>query len=201
MIDENIDMTDQPQSLPPAMSARFREERQRIGMTQADIAHAAGVYLKTIGRFELGKNAVSVLVLEKCAGVGMDVNYVLTGRRIAQAASAAPCANEECSSLRATVRQVVREEMAADAAQKAEKHRAQMDLQLELRKRRDRAHDLGVVEPSLLDLLTLPPDPPPLALLRAAGRHDLAEACASHPTAQARSEAGHQPPADQGASQ
>lgn len=60
---------------------RLREERERIGITQADAGLFAGVTREQWGRYERGAlpNADALLKLQ---GHGFDVNYILGGSRM-----------------------------------------------------------------------------------------------------------------------
>ncbi|HDY98749.1 MAG TPA: helix-turn-helix domain-containing protein [Pseudomonas sabulinigri] len=64
-----------------SVCSRLREERKALGLDQQDIAHALGVNLKTVGRWE----KVIAIPSDKLAGLaslGFDVMYVLTGQRM-----------------------------------------------------------------------------------------------------------------------
>lgn len=60
--------------------SRLREERERCGVTQATIADATGVNIKSVGRWER-EIAIPSDKLAVLAGLGFDVLYVLTGQR------------------------------------------------------------------------------------------------------------------------
>lgn len=59
---------------------RLKEERNRIGKSQQDIAEALGMNVKTVTRWE---NSVAIPAdkLATLASIGMDVLYVITGQR------------------------------------------------------------------------------------------------------------------------
>lgn len=65
---------------------RLREERDRVGMTQPVFAEAAGAKKRTLIDWEKGVSSPTATQLEALAAIGVDVLYVLTGRR-------APAAN------------------------------------------------------------------------------------------------------------
>lgn len=65
---------------------RLREERDRVGMTQPVFAEAAGAKKRTLIDWEKGVSSPTATQLEALAEIGVDVLYVLTGRR-------APAAN------------------------------------------------------------------------------------------------------------
>lgn len=60
---------------------RLKEERKRLGLTQAEVAVLASVQRETWGRYESGALAPGMEVLEAFALAGADVQYVLTGTR------------------------------------------------------------------------------------------------------------------------
>lgn len=60
---------------------RLREERDRVGMTQPVFAEAAGAKKRTLIDWEKGVSSPTATQLEALAAIGVDVLYVLTGRR------------------------------------------------------------------------------------------------------------------------
>jgi transcriptional regulator with XRE-family HTH domain/predicted secreted protein len=62
-------------------AARFIEERDRLGFSQADFARATGLSRTGIRKIEDGTSEFRVGVLERAAALGMDVQYVVTGVR------------------------------------------------------------------------------------------------------------------------
>lgn len=60
---------------------RLREERDRIGMTQPVFAEAAGAKKRTLIDWEKGVSSPTANQLEALSEIGVDVLYVLTGRR------------------------------------------------------------------------------------------------------------------------
>lgn len=58
---------------------RLKEERVRIGKSQADIATLLGVAKKSQTNYELGHTVPAADYLAAAAGAGIDVMYVLTG--------------------------------------------------------------------------------------------------------------------------
>jgi len=60
---------------------RLREERSRLGLSQAALADACAVTRETWSRYESGKLAPGMEVLAALAGAGVDVLYILTGSR------------------------------------------------------------------------------------------------------------------------
>jgi transcriptional regulator with XRE-family HTH domain len=61
------------------LGSRIREERQRLGVSQAILAQRLGVHRKTQVNYELGQRKPDTDYLEALAREGVDVGYVLTG--------------------------------------------------------------------------------------------------------------------------
>ncbi len=70
----------QPQT-PSAIGARIREERIRLGQTQLRFADAVGCSKSGLLKWEKGECTPNALVLAVCAELGVDLLYVVTGRR------------------------------------------------------------------------------------------------------------------------
>lgn len=64
-----------------SVGARLREERRRLGLTQDQLALIAGVTRRAQTRYETDANSASSAYFSAIAEVGIDVLYVLTGRR------------------------------------------------------------------------------------------------------------------------
>lgn len=60
---------------------RLREERVRIGATQADFSATVGAAKRTIIDWEKDRTSPTALQLTALAKVGVDVGYILTGER------------------------------------------------------------------------------------------------------------------------
>lgn len=60
---------------------RLRSERLRIGMQQLELAEACAVARKTLSVWEKGEQTPNAAILSRMAEAGMDVLYVVTGRR------------------------------------------------------------------------------------------------------------------------
>lgn len=60
---------------------RLKEERSRLDFSQGALAEAAGVSREMLGKYERGAADPGASVLVALAAVGLDVGYVLTGRR------------------------------------------------------------------------------------------------------------------------
>ena len=59
---------------------RLRAERKRLGLTQEDMGHEAGVTGVSQRNYESGRRVPDAAYLAAIAGVGADVGYVITGR-------------------------------------------------------------------------------------------------------------------------
>lgn len=60
---------------------RVRSERERLGLTQAELGERCGVGRKTQFNYESGERQPDADYLSRAAAVGVDVLYVLTGER------------------------------------------------------------------------------------------------------------------------
>ena len=67
---------------------RLREERTRLGLSQTDLASTGGVGKTTQINYEKCERSPDAAYLAAAAAVGVDVLYVLTGRRTPVAADA-----------------------------------------------------------------------------------------------------------------
>lgn len=63
------------------IGVRLRQERERLGKTQADMGSVAGVTRQTQSNYESGERAPDVSYLAAIAQIGVDVQYVVTGER------------------------------------------------------------------------------------------------------------------------
>lgn len=61
--------------------ARFKEERERLGMTQQEMAAVGGASLRTLQGYESGAFAPKTEFLASAATAGVDISYVVTGAR------------------------------------------------------------------------------------------------------------------------
>lgn len=66
-------------SIREDVAIRMIEERARLGYSQSDFARQLEVSTETIRRYENGQREAGVEFLAKAAGLGTDVQYVLTG--------------------------------------------------------------------------------------------------------------------------
>lgn len=60
---------------------RLREQREAKGLNQGALAELLGVDRKTQNNYETGKRKPTAAYLEEIAKAGLDVVYILTGRR------------------------------------------------------------------------------------------------------------------------
>ena len=74
-------MSLQVQTVPPGFGARLREERERLGMTQAALADVAGIKRIAQGQYENEVRSPTVKYLSAVAGAGIDLHYVMFGGR------------------------------------------------------------------------------------------------------------------------
>jgi len=70
-----------------AIGNRLQEERKRLGLNQDAFAQQVGVAKRTLAGYESGTGEVGALVLAYAANIGLDVLYVVTGRRTPEATS------------------------------------------------------------------------------------------------------------------
>jgi len=61
--------------------ARLAEERRRLGLKQGEFAHRAGTDSAKQSLYETGKRELRADYLARLTDIGVDVVYVLTGRR------------------------------------------------------------------------------------------------------------------------
>jgi transcriptional regulator with XRE-family HTH domain len=73
-------VNDIPRSLEEA-GARLRQERARLGLNQAEFAALGGVKRNSQVAYEAGRIAVPADYLLRLSGQGVDIGFVLTGRR------------------------------------------------------------------------------------------------------------------------
>lgn len=60
---------------------RIKEERERLGLSQAEFAALAGAHRKSQGNYESGERSPDANYLAALAAAGVDVLYVVTGVR------------------------------------------------------------------------------------------------------------------------
>ncbi len=78
---------------------RLREERERLGLNQADFAAIGGSTRKTQYNYEAGERAPDGGFLAAIAAAGADVQYILTGIRSAVVPGAVVLNREEAALL------------------------------------------------------------------------------------------------------
>lgn len=62
-----------------AIGERLKEERNRLGFTQAQLAEKIGIHRNTQNRYEKGEREPDTAYLDALKSVGVDVAYVLSG--------------------------------------------------------------------------------------------------------------------------
>lgn len=70
------------------IGGRLREERERLGLNQAELGTSGGVQKLAQLKYEKGDRAPDADYLEAVAAKGVDVLYVLTGKRVGAPAPA-----------------------------------------------------------------------------------------------------------------
>ncbi len=73
---------------------RLRDERQRLGLSQTELAEAGGVTKKTQGLYERGDRSPSADYLMAVSTVGMDLPYLLSGNRLVSLCSSNTSSDE-----------------------------------------------------------------------------------------------------------
>lgn len=68
-----------------SIGARLREERQRLGLNGADFGALASIGQRSLYRYEANERSPDAVFLAALAAHGVDVLYVLTGKRIGAA--------------------------------------------------------------------------------------------------------------------
>lgn len=63
------------------ISDRLKNERERLKLTQPEFAEASGVSKRTVIEWEKGNTSPNAVQLSSLSGVGVDVQYVLTGEK------------------------------------------------------------------------------------------------------------------------
>ena len=86
---------DMDEKISAHISARFKEERERLGLTQQDIAAAGNVGHRTVQGWESGSFAPKAEFLAHAATIGVDVAYVITGHRSLSGAVPAPASDAD----------------------------------------------------------------------------------------------------------
>ncbi|OQX14560.1 MAG: hypothetical protein BWK73_09195 [Thiothrix lacustris] len=71
------------EELRKAISNRLKEERERLDMNQTALGDVGGVKKLSQINYERGSSMPSADYLAKVAAVGVDVLYVITGKRLA----------------------------------------------------------------------------------------------------------------------
>ena len=64
-----------------SIGQRLKEEREKLGLSQIDIAETAGISRATQQNYEYDQRSPTADYLAKVAALGVDVQYVVTGER------------------------------------------------------------------------------------------------------------------------
>lgn len=65
----------------PSIGQRLLRERERLGLTQPDLADVCGVTMRSQRNYEKGERQPDAAYLAAIATAGADVLYILTGQR------------------------------------------------------------------------------------------------------------------------
>lgn len=68
-------------NLSSLFSVRLKNERNRLGLTQSEIAKKCGVSREMWGKYERGVALAGSEVLFSLAAIGVDMDYILLGTR------------------------------------------------------------------------------------------------------------------------
>ncbi len=60
---------------------RLRSERSRLGLSQGDFAEKCGIHKNSLRLYEQGERSPTLVLLLVFQDIGVDISYVLTGRR------------------------------------------------------------------------------------------------------------------------
>ena len=73
----------------PEISARLKEEREALGLSQQALADACGISARSQRNYESGERLPDAAYLAAIAALGADVLFVLTGQRSRPASASA----------------------------------------------------------------------------------------------------------------
>ena len=76
-------------------SDRLRLERERVGLSQAEMADAGGVKKLAQHNYEKGERAPTADYLQRLVGAGIDVPFLFTGRRTLSGPASAPAGDSD----------------------------------------------------------------------------------------------------------
>lgn len=62
-----------------SIGERIRSERTRLGLDEVTYCEAVGIYPSVLHEHEFGKKEVTGTHLQQMAGLGFDINFIITG--------------------------------------------------------------------------------------------------------------------------
>lgn len=68
-------------SMAREMGARLKDERERLGHSQADFANMCGISKTSLGGYERGETSPNLMMMMVFADFGVDPVFVMTGRK------------------------------------------------------------------------------------------------------------------------
>lgn len=68
-------------SIAREMGARLKDERERLGHSQADFAAMCGISKTSLGGYERGETSPNMMMMMVFADFGVDPVFVMTGRK------------------------------------------------------------------------------------------------------------------------
>lgn len=69
------------------IAERLVNERKRLGLKQKEVQDALGVAYSTMSRFENGHRMPDLGLVNILSGLGYDISYVITGKRLDESVS------------------------------------------------------------------------------------------------------------------
>jgi len=68
----------------PTIGNRLKLERERLGLSQTQLAEMCGVVLRSQRNYEKDERAPDATYLQALAAAGVDIGYVITGERLGE---------------------------------------------------------------------------------------------------------------------
>lgn len=79
IVDTNVSNVNDFVDTNVSIAVRLKEERTRLGYSQAEFAEIAGAHRKSQGNYESGERVPDAAYLAAIAAAGADVHYIVTG--------------------------------------------------------------------------------------------------------------------------